>query len=490
MTASKKKLDLSPSLLLLALVVFAVLLATILFGCNKDTLPPVAEPYYEIDVYYDGAERVDINETVVYQNSTGAPLTSIAFRLYANAFQEGAVASPFCGDAKNEYLSRGNFGGISVLSVKINRLNTDFVLCGTDDTVLEIPTHIEVGETAVVNVSCTLDLPYTNHRLGIFENVVNLTGFYPILCTPSQDGWRKDDYHHFGDPFVHQCATYYTTVTCPKDYVVAGSGQKTWVQDPSNQENQTTEFYAENIRDFALFLSKDFCSVSATAKVGDGVNVDYYYLDDTTPNETLSLAVDALERFSSAFGDYPHPTYTLVSSKFIGGGMEYGALSLTSSKSPDVIIHETAHQWWYGIVGSDQVNTPWLDEGLAEFSTYYYHVLKGDESAYSERLRLADAEYAKWTRLSSVGFNGVMSKPLYDFLTEGEYNVVTYYKGAVMLATIRDVMKDDRFVSALKDYVAVNKFGIATTADFVASFEKHHSGIDGIINAFVAGKDK
>jgi hypothetical protein len=500
-SASQKKLQLSPSLFVLGVAVVLMLLSILLFGCNKSTPTEPIQTFYELDVIYDGNERVELDETIVFQNTTGTLLTSVAFRLYPNAFKKDASASPFGEDAVNDYHSQGNFGGIEISSVKINRLNVDFVICGTDGTVLEIPTCLNPWDTCVISLSCVIDLPESKHRLGVSEGTTILTGFYPILCALGGDGWRKDDYHCFGDPFVHQTATYSVNLTCPIDYVVAGSGQSnTSVENvaldfdtnvsTTTESAKTMEFYAENIRDFALFLSKDFAVTSATASVGDGVQVDYFYLKDTCPSQTLSLAVDALERFSVAFGDYPHSTYTLVNCDFVGGGMEYGALSLISSLDAEVIIHETAHQWWYGIVGNDQINHSWLDEGLAEFSTHYYHLLKGDRATYDKKLRLLKSEYAKWSTLSSVGFDGVMNKALYDFLTEGEYVATAYVKGAILFDTLQDIMGDDAFLSALRDYISNNRFAIADQDALTTSFEGRHRGIGKIISSFVEGKDK
>ena len=488
-SAVKNKSGVSLSLLLLGLVLALLVLSIVLFGCNKPSPTPTIETYYEIDLSYDGGNMVELAETVVYQNNTNTPLTSIAFRLYPNAFKEGASASPFVGDALNQYNSVGKFGGIEVLSVKINRLNLDFVICGTDNTVLEVPFDLQCGDTAVVDIECVITLPHGNHRLGKNQSAINLTGFYPVLCTLGENGWRRDDYHHFGDPFVHDTASYSVAISHPAEYVVAGSGQKTEVPSKDDSSKQTS-FYVEHIRDFALVLSKDFKLASASAKIGQGVNVDYYYTDDSSPDTTIALAVDALEEFSKAFGDYPHPSYTLVCTDFVAGGMEYGALSLVGRPDLDAIVHETAHQWWCGIVGSDQISAPWMDEGLAEFSSAYYHRLKGDETGYSKRLRVARTEYAKWSKLSSVGFDGVMNKPIYNFLTEGEYVAVTYHKGAVLFDTLLQIMGEDTFLSALRDYVAENTFAMASQKDLIDAFEGRHAGISNVISSFVEGKDK
>ena len=493
---------------LLCLVGLIVLLVVgiLFFGCNKKTNPAsYAEPYYEMDVVFDG-EEVTLTETVVYQNSTNAPLTSLAFHLYPNAFKENAECSPFDEKERNLYHHNNDFGGIEVLEVKIDRLTCDFVLSCKDDTIVEIPCSVDTGESVVVEFQCVVDLPRCNHRLGKTDNSINLTGFYPVLCGVDESGWLKNEYHHFGDPFVLTASTYFVTFTYPDNYTAYGSGKCTTtsldIDDSSDDNNnydnmddnsvkmKKTEFYGECIRDFAIILSEDFVVNTATAKVGDGVTVDYFSITDQNPQDTLCLAVDVIEKFSSAFGDYPYSTYTLVECDMACGGMEYGSLSVVSSPDKNAVIHETAHQWWYGVVGNDQVNHHWLDEGLAEFSTIYYHLLKGDESAFKRDLSAIEEEYKKWAKMSNLGFDGVMDKPIYKFLTSGEYVATAYVKGAVLFATLREIMGDKDFQNALKTYYTENKFKIATPAGLITCFEKHHPGISGVITPFIEGKDK
>ena len=148
-----------------------------------------------------------------------------------------------------------------------------------------------------------------------------------------ESGWLKNEYHHFGDPFVLTASTYFVTLTYPDNYTACGSGKCTTtsidiedngvvdngvvdnndeVLDDNSVKMKRTEIYGECIRDFAIILSEDFVVNTATAKVGDGVTVDYFSITDQNPHDTLSLAVDVIEKFSSAFGDYPYSTYTLV----------------------------------------------------------------------------------------------------------------------------------------------------------------------------------
>ncbi len=478
----------SGALLFGVLLVFLVV-SILFFGCNKNSPEQISsEPYYEIFVEYNGAHNLKIDETIVFTNQTSNHLTTIPLHLYPNAFQKDATASPFDNNERTDYHINGKFGKIEVLEVKINRLNCDFVLSHTDNTILEVPCSVDINETVMIEIKCSVTLPECAHRLGVFENTVNLTGFYPQLCHFDENGFVIADYSHLGDPFVHDASTYSVSLTCPKEYVVAGSGKNTNTFE--SDLSHSVDFYAENIRDFAIVLSKDFSHQTGIANIGNGVEVTYFYLSDVNPSDTLSLAIDALEQFSYAFGDYPHLTYTLVESNMTNGGMEYGALSIIASCIEDVVIHETAHQWWYGIVGNNQISESWLDEGLAEFSTGYYYFLKGDEAKYNAFISSVEAEYDTWLKMSSLGSYGVLERDLCDFLTEGEYVATAYVKSAILFHTLNKMMGEDNFKSALQDYCKSNAFKIATKQNLVTSFENHYPGIGGIVNSFVEGKDR
>ena len=131
---------------------------------------------------------------------------------------------------------------------------------------------------------------------------------------------------------------------------------------------QVYTYSLENARDFALVLSTRFRVVDR--QVGK-TKISYYYYDDTDPNKQLETAEEAISYFNKTFGEYPYATYSLVQTGLCFAGMEYPALAMISDElkdeeKPRVIVHETAHQWWYGVVGNNQVEYAWLDEGVAE----------------------------------------------------------------------------------------------------------------------------
>lgn len=475
----------------LLIVVLATVLCLCLVACNKSNATATdTTACYDLSIRFDESLGiVTLNEDVLFTNNSSQTLNELKFHLYPNAFAEGVSSSPFHNDELSEvYYDGTSYGGIEVLSVKINRENTTFEIAGTDETILSANCTLGAGDSATVSIAAEITLPKCNARFGITEKTVSLTGFYPVLCRFENGAWREDAYTAIGDPFYSDISSFYATATLPSDYVVASSGKAEATVDG---DVQTVEICAESIRDFAMILSRDFETSKSTATLnGRSVEVVSYSLSNRAES-TAGLASKAIEVFSSSFGEYPYDTYSVVEAPINSGGMEYGGLVVvcpnTTSHS-DVVVHETAHQWWYNTVGNDQINRAWLDEGLTEFCTAYFHLLNGDKAEYDRRIASLSKSYSTWSELpSEVGFDEKMNRPLAGFLTAGEYVAVVYSRGALMFASLRDTVGDEIFCSALKTYYIDNKFLIADENSLIAAFEKNGRKLAPIINAWVNG---
>ena len=130
------------------------------------------------------------------------------------------------------------------------------------------------------------------------------------------------------------------------------------------------------MRDFAAVLSKKF--EVKKEKVG-ATEVAYYYYDDEQADASFNTAVKALKTFNEMIGKYPYKTLSVVKTNFVHGGMEYPNLVYISENLnnyedyTNVIVHEIAHQWWYGVVGNNAYANGWMDEGLTEYTTALFY---------------------------------------------------------------------------------------------------------------------
>lgn len=464
-----------------ALLAFLSLIALIICftSCNKlKPLPPAASgTTYDIALDFAAdMKSADISQEIFYTNETSSLLTELVLRLYANAY-------------------KADNGKIEVLSLKIDNQSVDFELSGDNNTVLTILYSLKEGDSCNIEIDCLLTLPEGDSRLGTTKSSVNLTGFYPVMAIFENGAWRKDDFYDFGDPFYSETASYYISVSYPESYIMATSGV---VSSTRTEEGiRCAEITAENVRDYAMVLSTEFKLLSGKANTSAGaVDVDYYYTSDRQPDASLRTAISALQIFSENFGAYPYPHYTVVETPLNAGGMEYGTLAAIApnenhARYLETVVHETAHQWWFGVVGSDQFNDAWLDEGLTEFCTGYYFYLIGDRLAYNNFVNDCDRNYSVFAQLPEpIKFNSRMNRHLSSFLTSGEYVAVTYLKGALMFDSLRTLIGDKKFTASLATYYSENAYRIADRESLVSAFEKNGCMVRSIIDGWVDGTAK
>jgi aminopeptidase N len=177
------------------------------------------------------------------------------------------------------------------------------------------------------------------------------------------------------------------------------------------------------------------------------------------------------------FGKYPYTSLAVVQTSFLNGGMEYPGLVYISDRAKgemyrDVTVHEIAHQWWYGIVGSNQISNAWLDETLAEYSaTLFYEKQPQFGIGYSARIADALGAYALFCDFFDGVSDTSMNRRLPDFNTPLEYTVMTYTKGQVMMDSLRKTIGDNAFFDGLRKYFADNYLKIAAPDNLVGSFE-------------------
>ena len=240
-------------------------------------------------------------------------------------------------------------------------------------------------------------------------------------------------------------------------------------------------------------LSEEF-RLAETA-VGE-IPVSYYYLNDGNAEETLACAAESLTYYGETFGAYAYGSYTVVQTDFPYGGMEYPMLSMIAAdlreeEVPVVVAHETAHQWWYASVGSDQFGNAWQDEGLAEFSAALFldaHPAYG--VSYEDCVTASEQSYRAYFSVNSQltgEQNTAMQRPLTEFSGEYEYRNIAYDKGVILFDRLRDTLGDQKFFAALRAYAKANGGKIASPAELVSCFAARGAHAEGIFDSFLQG---
>ena len=455
-----------------------------LTACTKET-----RDEYTMTLVYEPSTRTLSGEMQAKLcNRTESVWETLKFQLWANAFREGAKYLPVSSAyAPAAYYEGASFGNITVTSVR----GGEFCVAGEDENILFVtpPEPVYPDEIAEICVRFTVTLARIEHRLGVGRNTVNLSGFYPVLCAIGNEGFCEYIYAPYGDPFVSEVADYDVTFTLPKSYEVAHTGVGTRTEEG---ERAIYRIRAENVRDFAMVCSERFEVLSDTS---EGIPVSYYYVKDDDPSRTLSVAVQSIRFYAQTFGDYAYPTYTVVETGFAYGGMEYPMLSLIADDLSErekvfAVAHETAHQWWYAMVGSNQFCEAWQDEGLAEYSTaLFVNAYPEYGVTYEDCIRESERAYRAFYSVQSQLTKGdtAMRRDLTEFTGDYAYRSLVYDKSVIMYDRLRQTMGDRRFFASIKEYARACEGKIASPALLIACFSERVAQAEGIFASFLDG---
>ena len=468
-------------------VVLALLLALApltLAACGTTT-----PDLYTMTLVYEPSTRSLAGEmTVQLENRTESAWETVEFQLWPNAFREGAKYLPVSETyAPAVYYKGASFGGITLTGIEGGEAR----VVGEDENILEVtpPAPVYPDERITLTMRFTVLLPEIEHRLGVGQKTVNLGNFYPILCAWGEEGFCEHVYACCGDPFVSGVADYDVTFTLPASYHVAHTGTGT-----RTEENGLATYHvrAEGVRDFAMVCSEQFTVHTAEAS---GIPVAYYALDDADPSGTLQTACESLSYYADAFGAYEYPAYTVVETGFPYGGMEYPMLSLIAddlpaTEVPLVVAHETAHQWWYAMVGSDQYHEAWQDEGLAEYSAaLFFEAYPEYGRTYADMVAASESAYRAYYSVSAQLSRGetAMRRDLTDYTGDYAYRSLAYDKGVILFDRLRQTVGEERFFAAIKDYARAYKGEIAPPEALIARFAARSPQAEGIFAAFLDG---
>ena len=450
------------------------MLGLFLFGCGQNS--ETENNSYEIKLAYDDEENKLLGEmTVNYYNNTGEELEFVCFHLYPNAFRENSSQSI----VSLANYNRAYYNGKSYGDIIITDCNKEFSFIGEDENILklDLSSTLAPNDIVILKIEFETLLPEINHRMGVGENTINFGNAVPILCVYENGAFDLNGYNSNGDPFYSEISDYSVQISFPEKFKIACTGEL--ISESIEEGNKLVSIKADNVRDFVFILSEKFEVL--TQDVGN-TTVSYYYYDDEKPEESLKTSVLSLQTFNELFGEYPYSTLKVVEASFVHGGMEFPNLVLISDSLfsyetyTTVIIHEIAHQWWYGLVGNDQYNYGWLDEGLAEFSTVLFYEKNPEYNITREQMTLRNQSNYKVFEtiytdvLGSVNTN--FNRALDEFANEQEYVYTSYVKAYLMHDSLYEYLGEKKYLKCLKYYFSNNKYKFATPESLIACFEK------------------
>ncbi len=482
---------------LLSVLLISLFVVVGFAGCGGSNAKIDNLSTYTINATFDdNTKTLSATQTVDYINNTDVVLDNLQFHLYPNAFRQDATHKPVSyANIPKAYPNGVDYGDIQIVDVVVNKQPTKHQITGQDQNILCVNLLEELypDDSVQVYIAYQVKLPNIHHRFGYGDNTYNFGNFYPIVCV-YEDGFVTKPYNYNGDPFYSDVANYNVKLQFSQEFDIAHSGEK--ITQSTKDNIKTLSIKANCVRDFAFVLSKKFSTI--TKQCGDTV-VSYYYYNDNNANENLQLAVDSLTTFNKLFGKYPYKTLAVSQTNFVHGGMEYPNLVYISDQITNkqdyqnTIVHEIAHQWWYGLVGSNAFDNPWQDEGLTEFSTILFFENNPQYNINAkDTIKNTLASYMLFIDVyKSVGqtIDSSMNRPLDKYNSEMEYVYMTYVKGMIMFDDIRNTVGDKKFLKAMQYYFKQNCYKNATPQDLVSALNKK-CGLDteSLIDSYLTGK--
>jgi hypothetical protein len=424
---------------------------------STSTPKPVYEgTSYEMDVYLDfPAHSLEVKQRIDYTNVTSETLPNLMLNVHPNH-------------------SRGTFE-LNELKIDMDDELIEPEVFPLDVTLrVELPRPLEPNEHVALFLDYALDLPkispgeeFSGGGFGYSQRSVSLGNWYPVMAPYRDDkGWYGLNYFPVGDPYVTEVADYSVTITTTQGVIVAGTGTET-------QSGNRWHYEAEQARSFAFAASDKYVVVSR--EVGDVTVHSYFFPDSADPGQAvLDTALQAIELFTELYGPYPFTDYRVAETEF-AGGMEFAGVTFLGSTFYDeydgtartplipLTAHEAAHQWFYGLVGNDQLTQPWLDEAPAEYSAYLYY----------ERFLPDDTDWWWFYAVDQWAPTGKIDNLIYVFRDNREYIDAVYRRGAQFMRDLRETMGDPAFFGFLKDYTRIYAYQLATSRDFFTLVQEY-----------------
>lgn len=420
-----------------------------------------SRPNYILNAVLDFKNKtISADQTIRYYNTTGSALTDLILavepNLYTGAFKLNTIAQD--GASLTNYTLSGQR-----LNVTLNQ-------------------PIPSGSATTITLSFALKIPQkgAGDVFGYDFNQINLVNWYPFIV-PYRGGWVLHDPMSWGEHLVYDASDIELNIKTDPGVILA-------VGASPEANGEWTRYRMYGARTMVISASDEF--IFNETMVGN-VSIRSYYFSgfEKGGDDMLIYASEAIQTFSAEFAPYPHQTLAIVQSD-MDDGMEYDGLIFLStdfysqyngtarSNLTVIGVHEVAHQWWYSLVGSDHAYEPWLDEALSTYS----------ERIFYENNYPANISWWWQFRINYFKPTGNVDGSIYDYGSFRAYTNAVYFRGALFLDDMRELMGYGNFSKFIKTYATRYANGHATTADFFAlAREIVAVNYDGLIGEYFAG---
>ncbi len=335
-----------------------------------------------------------------------------------------------------------------------------------------LPEPLAAGSVLNLNLPFRIDTSgpigdATPQRFGITNGVLLAPTFYPLVPRLVDGEWQAEPAPAGGDTTNSEIAFYDVRISAPAEFDIVASGveiERTTLEDGRQQ----VRFVSGPMRDFAFALGE----FEVRERSVDGVSVRAWVLPkhQDQMGRMLRAAADQVRIMNDLVGPYPYPELDVVDAPGAFGGIEYPGLvfvgTLGTSWLIEPTVHEVAHQWFYGLIGDDQVHEPWLDEAAATYGEVLYYEGVGDSGKATGLLD----NFRSWLR-DSRNPKKPIGLGVAQYASERDYALYVYLKGALFFDALRNRLGDRVFFDFLRAYYQENRYGFADSDAFQEAAE-------------------
>jgi hypothetical protein len=482
-----------------ALVLFFSIVLSFSFCLSSEEHAPLIASY-NIEVKLDTENKKLLGkEILTFRNTSTKSVDTLFLHLYPNAFQSDTTTFmreslfPDRIKKKEEYRGYMEIKKINVSS-KYDLTKEKII----DETIMKLPLRksLPPQDTISLEIEFVVKLPRILVRMGYSGKNFMIGQWFPKMAVLEEDGrWNAHPYHAQSE-FFADFGTYDVSITLPLEYVVGATG---YLQDEkvNPDSTKTLVYHGEDVHDFVWVADPDYLTAK---RMVDGIELVFLYKPEHKKKvkRIMDAAEFALEYYNSAFGNYHYKKFVIADAQvgFGGGAMEYpmfitispSGLSTERIKLDEmVLLHEIAHQWWYGMVASNEFEEAWLDEGFAVYS---------QKKALEERFGSAANLVNLWgiqigeKDLAKLGYlldpqSDITVKNSWEFRDFLSYRANVYYKASLLLQTLENLLGEEKMKKLLREYFEKYKFKHPKTEDFIQTANE----ISGALHGMVQGEE-
>ena len=489
----------------------------------------MAQSYFQQDVHYTIHVKLDdvkneftADESIEYTNNSPNELSFIYMHLWPNAYKDNTtpLAKEFLksGERKFYYSKAEERGYIDQIDFKIDGQPSKWSLLkdSIDICKLYLNQPLKSGGKITISTPFHVKIPSGEFsRLGHIGQSYQISQWYPKPAVYDVNGWNYIPYLNQGE-FYSEFGTFDVSITIPKNYVLGATGDMVdgekeleWLNQKvketeainsydakdlafpaSDSETKTLRFKQSNVHDFAWFCDKRYHVLKGEIETPHTKRevttwVMFTNAEGNLWKNSIQYVNDAVYYYSLWNGDYPYNHCTAVDGTIsAGGGMEYPNITVIGSSGnafllDEVITHEVGHNWFYGMLGSNERKHAWMDEGINSFDELRYV-----ETKYPDRKligRFADNTVGKILDMKSYKqkvqyeisylFSAAKNEdqpielPAYDY-TEMNYGGVVYSKTAIVFDYLMASIGEKEMDKAMQSYFDQWHFKHPQPSDF------------------------